>query len=282
MWTAALSAVPVGQDGLPPELRLSPDQTELCVAAIADALMDTDLTTDELGERVISATGSWAAELVIPAFNGRWPRWRRALIPAARRGVLCFGADRGRHVTYANPARWSPGPAADDPDDSHRGTRGSVPGRIRPSLTGASRAVARGPEGMGDATLRAPRAGSRRGRRWMATRGWLTPAGAAASPSRPAGVRLLPYFDAYAVGSHPRASTIPGTGRASARSPEVRRVTSRSCSWTASWPASGTSDGAGARSTPGRAVPAARCAATHRARGAGGAGGAHPGAPRRS
>ena len=29
-------------------------------------------------------------------------------------------------------------------------------------------------------------------------------------PGRPSGVRLLPYFDSYVVGSHPRARVFPG------------------------------------------------------------------------
>ena len=48
----------------------------------------------------------WAAEESMAAFGGFWPRWRLALGPAAVRGVLCFGPNRGRKVTYASPSRW--------------------------------------------------------------------------------------------------------------------------------------------------------------------------------
>ncbi len=209
MWTGALSAVPMGQDGLPPELRLTPDQTDQCIEAIDHALRDAELTTDELGERVIAATGRWAAEAVIPAFDGRWPRWRRALIPAARRGVLCFGVDRGRNVTYTSPTRWLPGFAMADPG------------------TALATLVARYLDAFGPATpahvaqwLAAPRGWASRLFERLAPdlvevemegeRGWLTPTGAAARRSHPEGVRLLPYFEAYAVGSHPRAWVFVG------------------------------------------------------------------------
>ncbi len=43
------------------------------------------------------------------AFGGRWPRWRQLTSTAAHRGVLCFGPDRDRKVTYTNPGHWLPG-----------------------------------------------------------------------------------------------------------------------------------------------------------------------------
>jgi hypothetical protein len=46
--------------------------------------------------------------------------------------------------------------------------------------------------------------------------GWVV-AGDTAFPSRaPRGLRLLPYFDAYAVGSHPREHVFPGAAAARA------------------------------------------------------------------
>ena len=115
MWTGALSCVPAGSDGLPPELRLSDAEMTEIIAAMDTAVRDAELTLDELGEQVVAATGPWADARVIPAFNEMWPRWRRAIIPAARQGVLCFGPDRGRNVTYTSPRRWLPGFAPADP-----------------------------------------------------------------------------------------------------------------------------------------------------------------------
>jgi hypothetical protein len=75
-------------------------------------LVADELDGDELSAAVIRNTGPWAADLVMPAFGGFWPRWRQAIVPAAHRGVLSFGQNRGSRVTYT-----SPGPLAEiDPD----------------------------------------------------------------------------------------------------------------------------------------------------------------------
>ena len=50
-----------------------------------------------------------AVERTMDAFQDRWPRWRQLTSTAAHRGMLCFGPDRGRRVTYTNPHRWLPG-----------------------------------------------------------------------------------------------------------------------------------------------------------------------------
>ena len=56
----------------------------------------------------------------MPAFQVLWPRWRQLTSTAAHRGVLCFGPDRGRNVTYTNPHRWLPGFVPDDADAAVR------------------------------------------------------------------------------------------------------------------------------------------------------------------
>jgi hypothetical protein len=99
MWTGALSALPESRSGLPEAARLTPDQTEAVIAAIAAVLEDAELTTDELTEAIVAATGPWAADPVMPAFNGMWARWRQAVGTAACRGAFCFGPNRGRNVT---------------------------------------------------------------------------------------------------------------------------------------------------------------------------------------
>ena len=61
-----------------------------------------------LTEAVVARAGGWAGELVMPAFQTNWPRWRQVTDLAASRGVLCFGPNRGRNITYTNPGRWLP------------------------------------------------------------------------------------------------------------------------------------------------------------------------------
>ena len=142
----------------------------------------------------------------MPAFQELWPRWRQATSLAAHRGVLCFGPNRGRKVTYTSPQRWLPG---------------LVPA---PGATGALLKAylhSYGPARPRDFAqwLAAPP-------KWAAgvfadlggelervevdgVEGWVV-AGDRSFPDTPRGLRLLPYFDAYAVGSHPRQRVYPG------------------------------------------------------------------------
>ena len=107
MWTGALSAVsspPTHPEGV----RFTPEQIEEVIAAIGEALADAELTVDELTQAIAEGTGPWAVEQTMEAFGGKWPRWRQLTSVAAHRGVLCFGPNRARNVTYTNPARWLP------------------------------------------------------------------------------------------------------------------------------------------------------------------------------
>ena len=61
------------------------------------------------------------------------------------------------------------------------------------------------------------------------------------------GVRLLPYFDAYVVGSHPRDRLFPGKAARALSPRPARQATIRSCSSMAWWLASGTSVAPAAR-----------------------------------
>ena len=102
------------------------------IAAIGDALEDAELTVDELTDAIRERTGPWAVERTMDAFQDKWPRWRQLTSTAAHRGVLCFGPNKGRNVTYTNPHRWLPGFVPDD------GSRGRA--RLRPPLSPRVRA----------------------------------------------------------------------------------------------------------------------------------------------
>lgn len=208
MWTGALSAVPDTHSPFRPDVRLTQDQTAAVVAAVADALVDAELTVEELDEAVVSRAGAWAGDLVIPAFQGFWPRWRQAIAQAAYAGALVFGADRGRKVTYTSPRRVVSGFAPEDPATA-------VPSFLRRYLDAFGPAT---PEHLA---------------RWLsAPVPWATEVFASAGPGvepvevagqqrwvnagdtepavlRPS-VRLLPYFDALSVGFQPREDMFPG------------------------------------------------------------------------
>lgn len=209
LWTGALGALPPSSNSLPAGARLTGDQTDEVVSAIAETLADAELTIDELTAAVVARTGSWAADPVVPGFGGMWPRWRQAIHLAAHRGTLCFGPNRGRKATYTNPQRWLPG------------------FRPAPAPNALAGLVQRYLHAYGPATpqqfaqwLSAPR-------RWAAqlfdsltgqlqqvdvagTVAWVTAGDTAPTPSPSRGVRLLPYFDAYTVGCHPREHLFPG------------------------------------------------------------------------
>lgn len=196
MWTAALPAIP----SRPTDL-MSPSQVDEVVAAIAEALSSDELTIDELDEAVLARTPAWAADPVIPAFQGSWPRWRHALSIAGHRGALCFGAGRARKVTYTKPPAFTP----------------------MPQEQALAQLVSRYLHAYGPAT-------STQFAQWLsAPRDWAsrlfaaldltefsiegTSAWSADSdmpPATPTGLRLLPYFDVYVVGSHPRTVVYPG------------------------------------------------------------------------
>ena len=109
-WSAALTAVPSGA-GAPPGVRMTPGQEEQVVAAIGDALDGRQLTIDELSEEVVARTGPWAGDLVMEAFQGKWPRWRQVMHRTGQSGALCFAPNRGRKAAYTRPPRFDPLPA---------------------------------------------------------------------------------------------------------------------------------------------------------------------------
>ncbi|MER7570720.1 winged helix DNA-binding domain-containing protein [Streptomyces sp. NPDC126514] len=207
LWTAALTAVPSAPSAFPADARLTEDQTRQILAAIADALDGVCLTIDELSEEVVARTGPWAGDLVMPAFQGMWPRWRQVMHRAGQAGALCFGPPRGRKVTYTRPPHTDPLPAQDalralvlrylraygPATPAHFAKWLAAPARWAAGLferlaTGAAieEVVLQGSPAWvaaGDASFPAPE--------WK-------------------GVRLLPYFDAYVIAAQPRESLFPG------------------------------------------------------------------------
>ncbi|WP_405795178.1 winged helix DNA-binding domain-containing protein [Streptomyces sp. NBC_01506] len=212
LWTGALSALPAGRNAMPGGVRMSEEQTDQVVAAIADALADDDLTVDELTEAIVARTGSWAGDLVMEAFQTKWPRWRQMTHTAAHRGALCFGPNRGRKVTYTNPHRLLPGftplagraalaglverylyaygPATPQHFAKWLAMPVSWAKELFGSLEGAGRTEQVGFEG-GPA--------------------WVVAGDTDFAAEHPVpGVRLLPYFDAFTIASQPRTHLFAG------------------------------------------------------------------------
>lgn len=208
LWIGALSLLPPS-GSLPRDVQLSAAQTEEILAAIAEALADAELTIDELTAAIVARCGPWAGERVMPAFAGMWPRWRQAMAIAAARGVLCFGPNRGRNVSYTNPQRWLPDFAA---LDGHVALAEllkrylyaygpATPGQFAQWLAIPPRVAAELFQALGEQLEPIEIAGSR---------AWVGAGDTAFAGEQPQGVRLLPYFDAYIVGCHPRERLFPG------------------------------------------------------------------------
>jgi len=213
MWTAALSAVPSSvpvASGARTDFRMTLDQTDEVVAAMTQALADDEeLTLEELEPLVLDAVGPWAADPVMPAFGGFWPRWRQAIPAAAHQGVLCFGAGRGRTVTYRRPSALVPGFRPGGSVESLRelvrrylaAFGPATPAQFAQWLAAPVAWAAKTFESLSDELIVVDLDG---------TEAWVLAADRTPPSGRPSGVRLLPYFDSYIVGSHPRARLFPG------------------------------------------------------------------------
>jgi hypothetical protein len=183
------------------------------LAALSDAVADAELTMDELSDAVVAATGPWAADPVLPMFGGGAPRWRQVMGFRETNGLLCFGPNRGRNVTYTSPARWlggfRPEPDADRAlatlvDRYLRAFGPATPADLARWLAAPTPWATQLVDRMAADDLVEPvRLAGDDATRWAA-------AGDTEAPGRPGGVRLLPHFDAYSVGSQPRERVFAG------------------------------------------------------------------------
>jgi uncharacterized protein YukE len=219
IWTAALSAIPT-QSPFPEGVRLTPAQAEEIVDAIGHALEDAELTIDELDRAIVELVGYWAGDRVMPAFQELWPRWRQAVGKASHRGVLCFGPNKGRRVSYTNPRRWLPG-FRSAPEDEAIGTV------ITRYLYAYGPAVPQQfAQWIGAPPAWAAEQFERHTRKltkinFDGISAWVV-GGDAEVPTETdveGSVLLLPYFDSYVVGSHPRDRLFPGKAAMRALAP---------------------------------------------------------------
>lgn len=195
MWLGALDSVAA------PTPLLSAGQLSAVLEALAGLLDGADLTLDELDELVVAATGPWAADPVVPAFGGSWPRWRQAVARAASSGVLAYGAGRGQRATYTRaPAHTVPDGAVAQLAHAYLRSYGPALPRELAQWLNAPEAWARSAfEGAGAEPVDVE--GEQR---------WVAPEDAEFEDAAAPGILLLPYFDPYVVGSHPRSVLFPG------------------------------------------------------------------------
>lgn len=207
MWLAALREKPPPRPANQIEREaLSARQMRQVLEAIADALDGQQLTREELEHELVQRLGAWITEPKFPAFGGQWPRWQLALSRAALEGVLVFGPNRGNRVTYVRLDQWV-------------GKLASVDGHAA-LLEVARRFVhAYGPTTRAELArwlYTTPNAAEAvlheldleevdvEGWQALAARGWPGD-----QRGRSSSAHLLPHFDCYVVGCHPRTQLIP-------------------------------------------------------------------------
>ncbi|MGI5402625.1 winged helix DNA-binding domain-containing protein [Streptomyces sp. CA-135486] len=206
LWTGALSAIPSGASPMPADVRMTAEQTNQVVAAIGDALAGAELTIDELTDAIVARTGPWAGDRVMDAFQDKWPRWRQMTHTAAHRGVLAFGPNRGRKVTYTSPGVTPMEPAAALSELVRRYLHAYGPATpqhfAKWLATSKNWAVELFTTLAGEGTIE--EVAFEGGPAWVAADDTAFP------DAPPQGVRLLPYFDAYTIASQPRELLFPG------------------------------------------------------------------------
>jgi hypothetical protein len=181
------------------------------------------LTVDELTEAIAERTGAWAVERTMDAFQDKWPRWRQLTSTAAHRGVLCFGPDRGRKVTYSHPRRWLPGFG---PADGEAALRALVRRYLHAYGPATPQHFARwlaiSPRYAAElfGRLASDREGAALERVELdGEQVWVAAGDTRTSAEPHRGIRLLPYFDPYVVAGQPRDRLYPGAAAARALSP---------------------------------------------------------------
>jgi winged helix DNA-binding protein len=215
MWLAAVRAAGDrrrDQDWLR-AMGLDEPKRDAIYQAFVDVLDRRHLTLDQLGGEVERRLGSWVAEHASAAFGGSWPRWRVCLGGAAVAGLICFGPNEGRKVTFVRPgqwlAEWPPPPPEEEAlrEVFKRFVRAYGPSKpaefARWFTIPPGRAVALAKE------LRSEfEEVDVEGERRVVLAGDSEPE-IEAGPS----VHLLPHFDCYLVGCHPRTELFPEAWR---------------------------------------------------------------------
>jgi hypothetical protein len=214
LWAAALRSHPgAGEARRLAQRGLDAARLAAIVAAIGEALDGRRLTREQLGSEVTRRTGSWAMDPVSPAFGGHSPRWQNALGPAAYAGLLCFGPDQGNKVTFVRPDQWLGGWEEVDGAVALRkvfqrylSAYGPATSRDFAQWFGMQPSVA--------ATLQRQLVDELDEVEIGGQRAWaLAGESEEAWPEVDGEARLLPHFDCYAIGCHPRERLVPSEWR---------------------------------------------------------------------
>ncbi len=178
---------------------------------------------------MVARTGSWAGDPAMPAFQGMWPRWRQVMHRAGQRGALALRPEPG-----VARRRRAPGPRTSSRSPPTRGSPccRALSARVRTGDAGGRQRAA-APRGWATEFFASLAVGVIEEVDFEGPAAWVA-AGDTEFPGAPVrGVRLLPYFDAYAIAAGPREMLFPRTGvRACTRGRsgrELPRAAGRRC-----------------------------------------------------
>jgi hypothetical protein len=182
--------------------RIDPDELNAVIEAIADIVGPEPIDRLELEARLEERVGGWAVA-TNQGFAGSYKNWPLALGWAAALGTVCYGPGQGGHSTFVRLADWS-GWRDEEPMDAGMFALRRFLYAYGPSTTQEfARWFALEPtivrqlfEAIRDELAEVEVEG---GRRWC-LRSDLEMAGEPA----PSSVRLVPHYDVFVVGSHPR------------------------------------------------------------------------------
>lgn len=209
LWTGVFESMPAARWAVSGDLEPTPAEVDTLCAAIRTTVAEAteSLTLDELHDGVVARAGAWAGDPVMPAFQDMWPRWRLVQAVAARRGLLCFGPNRGRAVTYAAPPAFEPV----DPQDAATDLLDRYLRAYGPSTPAAYAKWHATPIGWANRTFEAMTSQARIVEvDFDGTSAWLAHDDLEFPAGPPCGIRLLPYFDALAIAAYPRERFFPG------------------------------------------------------------------------
>jgi hypothetical protein len=189
-------------------LGLTRAQLEHIIEAIGGALDGHRLSLVELGRAVVRQL-PWSARRAGQAFGSSdWPQWRIGLGHAAARGLLCFGPNRGTQVTFVRPNQWLRTWREVDTDAAlvavlRRFLRAYGPATVAEFAQWAAIHPRRARNAVSAIATELEEIDVEGERR-------LELAGEAETPRPARSVRLLPHFDAYLRGFHPRRALTGG------------------------------------------------------------------------
>jgi len=208
LWLSALRARTPPRPPDKQELSTLPsDRLPDLLHAMREALDGKCLSRAELAAELEQRLGTWATEEAFPAFGGFLPRWHLALSTAANEGVLAFGPPRGNQVTYVRLDQWLP----ELPSVDGERALAEVFRRYLDSYGPATHMEFARWFVTHPAAAKALQASLREELEEVdieGTRAWQL----ASAEHGDGGTRahLLPQFDSYIVGCHPREQLIPG------------------------------------------------------------------------